>query len=209
MGDGLRLYGDCCVKTIDFYFDFWSPYAYLGSHRIGEIAEKHGCAVNYLPVDIGRVKLAAGNTGPANLEIKPKIRYLMQDLKRWADIYGLAFGAVPKGKDTRRINKGVFFAQERNAARDYVREAYAAVWGQGGDPTSDELLSNLARKMGWDADEFLAYVNSAASDERYEQVYNTAVERGVFGVPITIIDGQMWWGNDRLQFVDEYLTKNA
>lgn len=197
------------MKTIDFYFDVWSPYAYLASHRLAEIAEQYGCRVNYLPIDLKRAKLAAGNTGPANIDIPPKIRYLMTDLKRWAQRYGLRFGEIPKGSDINRINKGVFFATDRKVGRDYVREAYAAVWGRGGDPNSDGLLTGLAQTMNWDAGEFLSYISSDEANDRYEQVFNVAVERGVFGVPIVVTDDQMWWGNDRLAFVEEYLAEHA
>lgn len=197
------------MTQIDFYFDFWSPYAYLASHRLGQLAEQHGCTVNYCPIDLTRAKLAAGNTGPANLQIPPKIRYLMTDLRRWATRYGLPFGSVPKGKDTKRINTGALLAQDRGVARDYVREAFDAVWGQGGDPNSDELLSSLAEKLGWDAGEFLRFVGSSAAAERYEAVYERAVERGVFGVPIMIVGDEMWWGNDRLEFLDQFLQEQG
>lgn len=197
------------MKSIDFYLDIYSPFAYLAAHRLGEIADKYGCTVNYLPIDLKRAKLAAGNTGPANVEIPPKIRYLMTDLQRWAARYGLPFGEIPKGKDYSRINKGVFFAQDRGVARRYVSEAYAATWGRGGDADSDALLTALAESLDWDAGEFLAYISSGEADERYEQTFDKAVELGVFGVPIVIIDDQMWWGNDRLQFVEEYLAETA
>lgn len=197
------------MRSIDYYLDIYSPFAYLASHRLYEIAEKRGCVINYLPIDLKRAKLAAGNTAPPNVDIPPKIRYLMADLSRWAKRYGLPFGAIPKGKDYSRINKGVFFARDHDAAPDYVREAYAAVWGRGGEADSDALLTGLARAMSWDADEFLAYIGSADADERYEQTFKQAVEHGVFGVPTVIIDDQMWWGNDRLQFVDEYLAETG
>lgn len=196
------------MKTIDFYFDFWSPFAYLASHRLAQIAENHHCDINYLPIDLKRAKRAAGNTGPANIDIPPKIRYLMKDLKRWADRYGLPFGQVPKGSNIHRINKGLFYAQDHHRAQAYVRESYNAVWGQGGDPNNDEVLKGVAEKLGWDGDEFLNYVSSPEADERYEKVFEKAVENGVFGVPIFIVDEQMWWGNDRLDFLDEYLTEN-
>ncbi|WP_321390258.1 2-hydroxychromene-2-carboxylate isomerase [Emcibacter sp.] len=197
------------MKTIDFYFDIYSPYAYLAFHRLTEIADKYNCAVNYLPIDLKRAKVAAGNTGPANMQIPPKIRYLMTDLKRWATRYNLPFGAIPKNMDSSRLNRGVFYAIERDDARDYVRESYDAVWGHGGDMTSDELLSDIARKLNWDPEEFLAYIGSGDADEKYENLFNDAVERGVFGVPVVIIDDQMWWGNDRLHFVEEYLAEKA
>ncbi|MGE3692091.1 MAG: 2-hydroxychromene-2-carboxylate isomerase [Novosphingobium sp.] len=197
------------MKQIDFYFDFWSPYAYLASGRLAEMAEKYGCAINYCPIDLTKAKLSAGNTGPPNLQIPPKIRYLMTDLKRWAALYGLPFGGVPKSKDTKRINIGALLAQDRGMARDYVREAYDATWGQGGDPNSDELLSALAAKLGWDAAEFLGYIGSPAAEERYEAIFEAAVQRGVFGVPIMIFGDEMWWGNDRLDFLEQFLKAQA
>jgi 2-hydroxychromene-2-carboxylate isomerase len=207
MGDGLRIHGIGCMTQIDYYFDFWSPYAYLASHRLAQIAEKHGYTIDYRPIDLTRAKLEAGNTGPPNLQIPPKIRYLMTDLKRWAALYGLPFGPVPKGKDTKRINIGALLAQDRGVARDYVREGYDLVWGQGGDPNSDELLTALAAKLRWDADVFLSYVGSPAAGERYDAVFDEAVQRGVFGVPIMVVGDEMWWGNDRLDFLEQFLDQ--
>ena len=197
------------MKTIDFYFDIYSPYAYLAFHRLVEIADAHGSEINYLPIDLKKAKIAAGNTGPANMQIPPKIRYLMADLTRWANRYGIPFGEIPKGMDSNRINRGVFFAIDHGQATEYIREAYAATWGRGGDMSSDETLTDLAQKMGWNPDEFLTYIASCEADERYAKLFDQAVERGVFGVPIYIIDDQMWWGNDRLHFVEEYLAENA
>lgn len=90
--------------------------------------------------------------------------------------------------------------------RDYLREAYQATWGQAGDPGSDELLSALAEKLGWDAGEFLGYIGSAEAEQRYEAVLAEAVKRGVFGVPVMLVGDEMWWGNDRLDFLEEYLA---
>ena len=193
------------MKRIDFYFDFWSPYAYLASKRLAELAEQQGWTIDYRPIDLTRAKLEAGNTGPPNLAIPPKIRYLMTDLKRWAARYGLPFGGVPKSKDTKRINIGALLAQDRGMARDYVREAFDATWGQGCDPSSDELLTALDAMLGWDADEFLGYIGSSDAEERYEAVFKVAVKRGVFGVPIMLVGDEMWWGNDRLDFLGEFL----
>ena len=73
--------------------------------------------------------------------------------------------------DSNRINRGVFFAQDRGVTEEYIRQAYAATWVGGGDMASDELLTELAEKMGWKPDEFLAYIGSAEADERYETVF--------------------------------------
>jgi len=193
---------------IDFYFDFWSPYAYLASGRLADMAERYGCALRYCPIDLTRAKLAAGNTGPANLQIPPKIRYLMTDLRRWAERYDLPWGGVPKGKDTRRINTGTLLAQDVGLAQAYVREGYRAVWGEGGDPNSDELLTGLAERVGIDPVRLLAFVDSDEAAARYEAQFKEAEVRGVFGVPIMLVGEAMWWGNDRLDFLEDFLAEH-
>lgn len=193
------------MKTLDFYFDIYSPYAYLGFHRLMQISAGSDCAINYHPVDLPRLKIAAGNTGPANLEIPPKIKYLLEDLKRWAQRYELPFGDIPKAKDYSRINQGAFYALDQGRELDYIRAAYNLVWGRGGSADSDAELAGLASTMEWDTDRFLSFIGSDKARDRFEQSNLAAIERGVFGVPTIICEGHMWWGNDRMDFVEQYL----
>lgn len=195
------------MKSLDFYFDIYSPYAYLGFHRLRKIAREHNCEINYRPVDLKRLKKAAGNTGPANIEIPPKIRYLMTDLKRWATRYGLPFGDIPKGKNYARINKGVFYAIERGDADAYIASAYATTWGRGGDADDDGELRALARTLSWDEQGFMGFLDSSEANDTYENTAREAISRGVFGVPIVIMGDDMWWGNDRMDFLEEALER--
>lgn len=197
------------MRQIDFFFDFWSPYAYLASGRLADMAEAHGWTLRYCPIDLKRAKLAAGNDGPANLQIPPKIRYLMTDLKRWAARYRLPIGPVPKGSNTRRINIGALLAQDLGLARAYVREGYRAVWGEGGDPDSDPLLAEVATRAGIDPAGLLEFVASPEAAGRYETQFEEAAARGVFGVPIMLAGDEMWWGNDRLEFLEEFLSDTS
>ena len=192
------------MTEIDFFLDFYSPYSYLASHRIAAIADKYHCKINYFPIDIKRTKLAVGNTGPATVEIPKKLRYMIVDLQRWADRYGLPLGRAQRA-DYSRINKGLLLAKDRGAEPEYVRHAYDLVWGQSKNPDDDDVLSGLARSLGWNSGELLAYVSSKAAADLYESVFERAVEKGVFGVPFFAIDDQAWWGNDRLFLVEEYL----
>jgi len=197
------------VQTLDFYFDIYSPYAYLGFHRLLGIAADCNCRINYQPVDLPHLKKAAGNTGPANIEIPPKIRYLLTDLKRWAKRYQLPFGDIPKGKDYSRINKGVFYAVHKEVADKYIAEAYALVWGRGGCADDDAELKKLATTMAWDEDDFMQYLVSSKAEQAFEDSNQQAIERGVFGVPTVMLGDDMWWGNDRLMFLEEHLRTLA
>lgn len=193
------------MDELDFYFDIYSPYAYLGFHRLLQIAEAHSYRINFHPVDLKQLKVAAGNTGPANVEIPPKIKYLMVDLKRWAERYGLPFGSIPRAKNYARINSGVFYAQQKGGEVDYIKAAYALVWGRGGDADDDSELRAIATSLGWDVADFMAYIASTEAESCFGNSIEKAIDNGVFGVPTVVIGADMWWGNDRMDFLEEAL----
>lgn len=193
------------ARSIDYYFDFISPFAYLAHLRLPDIARKYGYGMNYFPIDIPTAKLAAGNYGPSNSKVPAKIKALMQDINRWADHYGVPFN-FPGGINGKKMNIGTLYAKEKGQAEAYVTEGNHQLWHIGGiDPDADETLIKLAEKMGWDVQEFLDYVNSVEGDKAYTACRVAAHGRGVYGSPIIMLDDQIWWGNDRLMFVEEYL----
>lgn len=191
-------------RTIDFYFDLMSPYAYLAHVRLPCLVEAHGAHLRYHPIDLGKVKLAVGNTGPANREIPIKHRHLRVDLARWAEHYGVPL-SPPAGYGSARLNRGAFLAIDEGCVRRYADCAGRRVWGEGGAMDDDSLLCALARDMGWQPDSFLAYVGSDAAMQRLDASNADAVARGVFGVPIMMAGDEMWWGNDRLHFLEAFL----
>jgi 2-hydroxychromene-2-carboxylate isomerase len=194
---------------IDFYLDFISPFGYLARGRLLAIAGTYGAEICYHPVDLAHIKRAAGNLGPSNRDIPPKCAYLTQDLQRWAARYRIPIVRQLPGPNTSRLNKGVLLAQERERAPEYVRHAWDCVWRDGLDPGSQETLDELGNRMRWEVRDFLAHVDSPAMQLRYELESTAASGRGVFGVPTFVIGEQMWWGNDRLEFLEEHLASIA
>lgn len=195
-------------RAIDLYFDFISPFSYLAITQLPRLAKKYGYGLNYNVMDIPTAKLAAGNYGPSNQKVKPKIRALMQDLSRWAKHYGVPF-AFPSGMVGKRINAGTFYAIDQNQAEEYVTKVFHELWGVGGhDANDDVFLTKIATDMGWAASEFLEFVNSDAAAKRFEQSRIKAHAAGVYGAPMMMLDDQIWWGNDRLMFVEEYLQEH-
>lgn len=192
------------MRQIDLYFDFMSPFAYLATHELARIAKRHDCKVNYKVIDLAKAKLAIGNNGPGNRDLPVKLRYLMTDLHRWADRYGVPLATV-KNHNSHRLNLGTFFAIDHGEAERYVETAYRHTWGQAGAPDDEELQRAVAAELGWNPDEFVRYIHSPEAEERYGANNREAADKGVFGVPTIMIGDEMWWGNDRLQFVDEYL----
>ncbi len=213
------------MKTIDFYFDFISPYAYLASCRLPALAEKYGYRVNYIPIDLQAAKLAAGNTGPSSAQIPPKFRYAMIDLMRWANKYDIPFAMIPKkpagageeppGKveipkellDSSRANKAVYFAREMGQESEFIATVFAGTFGAGTLVGDDNVLRAACEELGWDADSLFRFVHAEEANRAYEEANQVAHARGVFGVPTMIVDGDMWWGNDRLDMLEEYLAR--
>jgi 2-hydroxychromene-2-carboxylate isomerase len=191
--------------VIDFYFDFISPFSYLAHCRLPEIATRHGHDIAYHVVDLAAIKLGGSNTGPTTREMPLKYRYSGTDMQRWAARYGVTIKR-PSGHGPDRLNKGVFWAGDRGATAEYVTAAFRRVWGEGGDMGDEALMRGVADQLGWDGDDFLAFTGSADAEARYRASTRAAHGRGVFGVPTMMIGEEMWWGNDRLDFVEEFLA---
>lgn len=195
------------MKTLDFYFDFMSPFAYLAHHEIPDLAKSHGLDLRLQVVDLPTLKRLAGNTGPRNVDIPPKIRYLKEDLQRWAKRYGVPL-VFPPSLASARLNRSFFFALDRGVAAEFVATAWRMVWGEGRDMSDEALFGAVAVQMGWPRAEYLDFTDSAEATRRYERETEAAASRGVFGVPTMIVDDQMWWGNDRIDFIREYLASS-
>jgi 2-hydroxychromene-2-carboxylate isomerase len=197
------------ARTLDFYFDFISPYSYLAHQRVPEIASRFGYELAYKPVDLKTAKLLAGNTAPRTVDIPLKIRYSRVDQQRWAKRLGVPIQSPRGSHDSARLNRGTFYAEARGRARDFVTSAWRLVRGEGNGVAEEATFRAVARALGWNEEEFLAYTDSPAAIALYEEATKAAHARGVFGVPTMMIGDEMWWGNDRLDFLEERLTELA
>jgi 2-hydroxychromene-2-carboxylate isomerase len=191
--------------TIEFYFDFISPFSYLAYQRLPDLAARFGHRLECRAINLAETKLLGGNTGPTSREQPLKRRYNQWDKERWARRYGVPIvNPVSYGPD--RLNKGAFFAAGRGATHPYIACAWRKVWGEGGDMAGEAILRDVARELRWDEGEFLAFTVSREADARYRDATRAAHERGVFGVPTMMIGDEMWWGNDRLDFLEQHLA---
>jgi 2-hydroxychromene-2-carboxylate isomerase len=194
--------------TIDFYFDFISPFSYLAYQRVPALAARFGHGVSCHVLNLAETKLLGGNTGPTSRDQPLKRRYNQKDKERWGRRYGVPI-ENPTSYGPDRLNKGTFFADDRGATHAYIAYAWRKLWGEGGDMAGEAILRDTARHCGWDIDSFLAFTLSREADDRYRAATLAAHQRGVFGVPTMMIGDEMWWGNDRLDFLEEYLRAHA
>ena len=193
--------------SLEYFFDFASPYAYLAHVRLPQIANRHGCGMVYRPVDLAEVKRAAGNIGPATSHLPTRQSYVEEDTARWAKRYGVVI-RHPAEMQSARLNQGVFLAMDRGVATQYVDAVGQRVWAEGAAMNDDAVLARIAQDMGWDAAEFIRYTESPAAAERRQSALAAARDCGVFGVPTVVLGERMWWGNDRLSMLEAHLTSH-
>ena len=192
--------------AIDFYLDFISSFGYLARGRLLDIARRHGEEVRYHPVEIARIRALAGSTGPSNGQIPIKLAYFTKDFQRWADLYGIGITGKLGGYQTNILNRGVYRAIERGQADAYVEAAWNCVWRDGLDPAAAATEAGLEQVLGWPAGELAAFANRTDIVDRFNAETEAANARGVFGVPTFFVDDEMWWGNDRLDFLERHLA---
>jgi 2-hydroxychromene-2-carboxylate isomerase len=200
------------VKRVEFYYDLVSPYSYLAYGRVGRICEEGGAELVLRPMLLGGVHKAVGLQAP--IEIKLKASYQARDIRRWADYYGLPLQfPEPFPFRTLKTMRAAMFLQERKELEAFTREAFALYWEEDGAPgglqetDEDEPISSLARRIGVDPEEVLREATSPEAKQTLKVATSEAVERGVFGAPAFFVGDEMFWGNDRLHFVEEALQQ--
>lgn len=192
-------------KTIEFYFDFGSPTAYLAYKRLEQLKQQYNCSISFLPMLLGGIFKATGNTSPVAIPAKGK--YMLQhDLPRFAQRYGVPLNFNPHFPiNTLNLMRGAIAAQRLGCLEAYTSAMYDAVWVKQLDMGDLEVIRQALLDAGLDADALLAL--SQEPDVKAELISNTeqAVERGVFGAPTFFMEGSMYFGQDRLDFIEEAL----
>ena len=195
-------------KSVDFYFDVGSPAAYIAWHRLPGICEETGAALVYKPMLLGGVFQSSGNQSPMNIAIKG--RYLMIDLERFAQRSRLPFRHNPFFPiNTLMLMRGATGLQMRDQARllPYVDAVYRAIWVDGKNMNDPGVVAGVLQQAGFDPAALLTMTNDPEVKERLKAVTQEAVARGVFGAPTFFIGEHMFWGQDRLDFLDRALAK--
>ena len=198
------------MKRIEFYYDLVSPYSYLAYGETGRVAEKAGAEVVLRPVLLGALHKAAGIKAP--IETPAKGRYQARDIQRWAARYGLPM-RFPEQFPFRTLKtmRAAMWCAGRNSLKPFTREAFALFWEEDGAPkgleSSDEdgPLREVARRVGIDPEEMLAGAATGETKQALKGATSEAAERGVFATPTFFVGDEMFWGNDRLDFVEEAL----
>ena len=191
---------------IEFYFDFSSPYGYLAAECIDAIAAKHGRDAAWYPYLMG---VAMKVTGSSPVVHRPMLgEYTRRDMERSARRLGVPF-ALPEPFPIATIAacRAVYWmeAVDAGAARPLARALYRAYFAGGRNISEPDVVADVAAESGADRDALLAGIQESGVKDRLKQVTNSAVERGIFGSPFFMVDGEPFWGHDRMDEVDRWL----
>ncbi len=190
------------MKTLEFFYDFVSPYSYLASTRVEDLARTTGAALRWRPFLLGGVLKATDNKAPA--ETPAKYRYVKVDVGRWARRLGVPIAIPPAHPfSTVLAMRCALAAEARGALVPFTHAAFRAAWVDGRDLTSPEVLAAVGASVGLDG----AALVAEAPGQKAALVAQTdeAVRRGAFGAPAFFVGEELFVGNDRLDFVEEVL----
>jgi 2-hydroxychromene-2-carboxylate isomerase len=194
------------MKQLDFWFDVGSPAAYLAWTQMPKLAQATGAQVNYRPMLLGGVFQAQNNRSP--MEVPAKGRYMLDDLQRYARRYGVPFRMNSHFPiNTLMLMRGAVGLQLRQPQQllPYGDAVYRAIWVEGRNLNDPATVAAVLQEAGLDAQALHALTQDPEVKDRLKAVTQEAIGRGVFGAPTFFVGDQMFWGQDRFDFVREAL----
>jgi 2-hydroxychromene-2-carboxylate isomerase len=194
-------------KTVEFFFDFGSPTSYLAWTQLPKLATDCGAQLVWRPMLLGGVFKATGNASPVTVPAKG--RWMFQDMARWARRYGVPLAMNPHFPiNTLTLMRGAVGLQMRQPTdfERYVDTVFRAIWAAPCNMGDPAVLAPVLQRAGFDAEALLTLAGDAEVKARLVANTEEAVARGVFGAPTMFVGEQMFFGQDRLDFVREALA---
>lgn len=198
------------MAHIDYYLSTLSPYVYLAGTRPAAIAARHGATITYRPVDTGALFARTGGQ-PLAQRHESRRAYRLQELRRQAAKAGMPLNPQPMFWPVNAAPSAYAIIAAQAAGGDVGALVHAfgrAVWAENRDISEDDVISDLLAASGFDPK--LALTGMLAGAEAYARNLEDAVKAGVFGVPFFVVDdGEMFWGQDRLDDLNAHLAGRA
>lgn len=196
------------MKTVEYFMIPSSPWTYLGHARLGEIAKQHGARIVMKPFDLGQVFPVSGGL-PLPKRAPQRQAYRLQELARWRDHLGVALTIEPRffpvaADLALKFLISVQQLHDEQTAFDVAQSVMAATWAEEKDISDPVTLSGIAGGHGLDADALLA--NTDKTEQTLAANTKEAIDTQVFGSPWYRVDGENFWGQDRLDFVERRLA---
>lgn len=199
------------AKTVDYYFTPPSPWTYLGHERFVAMCRSAGATINVKPADMGRIFSVSGGL-PLNQRAEQRRAYRLHELARWRDALGLPLNVHPRyfpvsGDAASRMIIAARQEQGSEAALKLAGALLRAVWADELNIADPATLSSIAGNCGLAGQALLDASQAAAVQAEYERNTEEAIAAKVFGAPWYVVDGEPFWGQDRLDFVERALKR--
>ena len=196
--------------SVDYYFAPQSPWAYLGHQRFQTILQKSGTSVRVMPIDLGGKVFPISGGLPLGQRAPQRQAYRLTELARFSKWLGAPLHLKPtffpvSGDDAAKLIIAVDMAEGANAAMAISGAILSAVWSQQRNIADEKTLVELIKEQNLPAS-CLEQAYSQATQERYETYTQMAIDTGVFGAPSYVLNGEIFWGQDRLDFVERVLA---
>jgi carboxymethylenebutenolidase len=196
--------------SVDYYFAPQSPWAYLGHQRFQNILQKSGASVRVMPIDLGGKVFPISGGLPLGQRAPQRQAYRLTELARFSKWLGAPLHLKPtffpvSGDDAAKLIIAVDMAAGANAAMAITGAILSAVWSQQRNIADEKTLVELLKEQNLPAT-CLEQAYSQAAQERYETYTQMAIDAGVFGAPSYVVNGEIFWGQDRLDFVERALA---
>ncbi len=192
-------------RTVQFYLDFVSPYTWMALMQAERFAADHGVCWELRPVVYAALLQANGLVGP--VEVESKRRYTFRDVERSAHEMGLGLAGPPEHpfRSLEALRVAFLYRQEVQALRLAVRLSDAC-WGQGRRLTDSGVLAEIVTEVGLDATRLESRIAEPVVKDGLRALTEQALDQGVFGVPTFVVDGELFWGHDRLHTLARHLA---
>ena len=189
------------ARTLEFYYDYGSPYSYLADTQVEAIAKRAGASLVRRPMLLGGVFKATGNASP--MTVAPKSKWATFDMPMWAKHYGVPFNSNPFFPvNTLALMRGAAAAQIDGIFERYHPAIYKAMWVDGINLNDIGEVAKVLTAAGLDAAKIGNRIQDQDVKDRLKATTDEAVARGVFGAPTSFVGDMMFFGNDRLPFVE-------
>ncbi|MGF1592673.1 MAG: 2-hydroxychromene-2-carboxylate isomerase [Kiloniellaceae bacterium] len=195
-------------KLIDYYLTLNSPWAYLGSARFAEIVRRHGAEVRVKPVNFGEIFPRTGGL-PLPKRAPERQAYRLAEMKRWSAFLGIPINLQPAHFPAQEKLAACMVIAAGESGGDPLRLAQAfgqALWEQERDFADPAVCEAIAAETGHDGAELRAAAEDTVVQKRHEELTEEAISRGVFGSPSYVYNDEIFWGQDRLDFLDRALA---
>jgi len=195
------------TKTVEFFYDFGSPTVYLAATQLPDIAASVGATIDWRPMLLGGVFKSTGNQSP--VVVPAKAAYMNNDLKRFAKRYGVPFRFNPHFPiNTLALMRGAVAYQDDVVVSSTYRDAiFMAIWVEARNLNEPDVIGQVLSDAGLDIAELMNQIGHQTVKDQLIANTEEAVNRGVFGAPTFFVGEQMFFGQDRLDFVAEAISR--